>query len=108
MSFDTLMNAYARTRVRASWGLRRLEARADRIDRAHNRPRSPLAAQIKERSPMASDVVPRKERPTRGARNRQGTPCVVRDEAAKPSARLHGALSTRPENDRRSARDSQP
>jgi hypothetical protein len=53
---------------------------------------------------MASDVVPRKERPTCGARNRQGTPCIVRVEAGKRRCRFHGGLSTGPKTEEGRAR----
>jgi hypothetical protein len=40
--------------------------------------------------------LPRKERPTCGARNRQGKPCAVKVEPGKRRCRFHGGLSTGP------------
>jgi hypothetical protein len=40
--------------------------------------------------------LPPKERPTCGARNRQGKPCAVRVEPGKRRCRFHGGLSTGP------------
>jgi len=43
--------------------------------------------------------LPRRDRPTCGARNRQGNPCSVKVEPGKRRCRFHGGLSTGPKTE---------
>ncbi|MDX7953390.1 HGGxSTG domain-containing protein [Lichenihabitans sp. Uapishka_5] len=44
------------------------------------------------------DALPRKKRPSCGAKTRDGTPCEMRVETGSPRCRLHGGLSTGPKS----------